>query len=134
MQTQDLANPVMQPLVIAVEPGKAPDVHRGQVEARLTLDDLLRQRPPGSARGRDADGVKACPHEEVPQLWCLTENELVVGSEALRAVVELLDAGLGEHGYPHYRSVHEDREVVPVLVEQPELERVGQLVRRDPRL
>src|SRR6202046_5822108 len=105
MQAQNLADPVMQPLVVAVEPGEAPDVHRGQVEARLTLDDPLRQRPPGSARGRDADGVKVCPHEEVPQLWCLTENELVVGREALRTVVYLLDAGLGVHGNPHYRAV-----------------------------
>src|SRR3984885_2024599 len=134
MQAQDLADAVMQPLVVAVEPGEAPDVHRGQVEGRLTRDDPLRQRPPGSARGRDADGVEACPHEEVPQLWCLTEDELVVGGKALRAVVELLYAGFGEDRYPRYRAVHEDREVVPVLVEKLELERVGQLVRRDPWL
>src|SRR4029077_16153626 len=134
MQAQNFADPVMQPLVVAVEPGEAPDVHRGQVEARLTLDDPIRPRPPGAARGRDAHGVEACPHEEVPQFWSLTENELVVWGEALRAVVELLDAGLGEHRYPRYRAVHEDCEVVPVLVEQPELERVGQLVRGDPWL
>ncbi len=134
MQAQDLADPVVQPLVVPVEAGEAPDVDRGQVQARLPLGDPLGQRPPGSARGCDADGVEAGPDEEVPQLRCLAEDELVVRGEALRAVVEHLDPGLGQRRDPLYRTVHQDLEVVPVFVEQLELEGVGQRVGRDPRL
>ena len=134
VQAEDLADPVVQPLRVAVEGGEAPDVNRGQVQARLALDDPLGQRPARAARGRDAEGVEARGHEEVPQLRGLAEDELAVRGEALRAVVELLDAGLGQRRDPDDPVLHQDREVLPVLLEQLELERVGQRVGRDPRL
>ncbi len=134
MQAQDLADPVVEPLGVAVEGGEAPDVDRGQVHARLALGDPLGQRPARAARGRDAEGVEARGHEEVPQLRRLAQDELAVRGETLRAVVELLDAGLGEHRDPGDPVLHQDREVIPVLLEQLELERVGQRVGRDPRL
>src|SRR5271165_2359582 len=134
VQAEDLADPVVQPLVVPVEGGEAADVDRGQVQVRLSRRDPLGQRPPGTARGRDADRVEAGGDEEVPQLRRLAEDELVVRGEALRAVVEHLDPGLGEHRDALYGTVHEDREVVPVLVEQLELERVGQRVGGDPGL
>ena len=96
--------------------------------------DPFGQRAPGAAGGRDADRVEAGGDEEVPQLRRLAEDELVVRGEALRAVVEHLDPGLGEHRDPRDRAVHQDREVIPVLVEQLELERVGQRVGGDPGL
>ncbi len=134
VQAEDLGDPVVQPLVVAVEGGEAADVDAGQVHARLALGDPLGQRAAGAARGRDADGVEAGRDEEVPYLRGLAEDELVVGGEALRAVVEHLQAGLGQRRDPRDRAVHQDREVVPVLLEQLELERVGQLVGGDPGL
>ena len=134
MQAEDLGHPVVQPLVVAVEGGEAADVDRGQVQARLALGDPFGQRPPGAAGRGDADRVEAGADEEVPQLRGLAQDELVVRGEALRAVVEHLDPGLSQHRDPVDRAVHEDREVVPVLLQQLELERVGQRVGRDPRL
>ena len=134
MQAEDLGYPVVQPLVVAVEGGEAADVDRGQVQAGLALGDPLGQRPPGAAGRGDADRVEAGADEEVPQLRGLAQDELVVRGEALRAVVEHLDPGLGQDRDPVDRAVHQDREVVPVLLEQLELERVGQRVGRDPRL
>jgi hypothetical protein len=48
VQAQHLADPVVQPLVVAVERGEAPDVDRGQVQARLPRHDPLSQRLSGS--------------------------------------------------------------------------------------
>ncbi len=100
----------------------------------LAADDPLRQRPARSAGGGDADRVEAGRDEEVADLGRLAQDELVVRGEALRPVVELLDAGGVQRGDAQQRVLHQNGEVVPVLVEQLELERVGDLVRRDPRL
>ena len=62
------------------------------------------------------------------------EDELVVGREALGPVVELADAGALEHGQAVHGALHEHREVLPVLVEQLELEGVRDLLGRDPGL
>src|SRR6202044_921857 len=103
-----------------VEAGEAPDVDRGQVEARLPLADPLGQGLARAARRRDAYRVEAGTNEEVPKLRSLAKDELVIRGEALRPVVELLDPGFGERGDPRDRALHQDREVLPVLVEQPE--------------
>ena len=97
-------------------------------------DDPLGQRPAGPARGGDADRVEARRDEEVAHLRRLAQDELVVGGEALRSVVELAYPRLRQRRDAQHRAVHQHGEVLPVLLEQLELERVGDLVRRDPRL
>ena len=134
VQAQDLGHPVVQPLVVAVERGEAADVDRGQVGARVALDDPLGQGPARAARRGDADRVEAGRDEEVVYLRRFAQEELVVRGEALRAVVELLDAGLGQGRDPADGAVHQDGEVVPVLLQELELERVGQRVGCDPGL
>ena len=88
----------------------------------------------GAPCRRDPDRVETGADEVAAESRCLAEQELVVGGEALRPVVELADPGLRESRDAAYGLVHQHREVLPVLVEELELERVGDLVRRHPRL
>src|SRR5258705_2822263 len=92
VQAEHLGDAVMKPSIVAVERREAPNVHPGQIAGRRAVDDPLRKRAPGSTRGRDADRVEARADEEVREFGGLPEHELVVGGEALRAVVELLDS------------------------------------------
>src|SRR5712692_9732784 len=134
VQPEDLADPVAQPAVVPVERGEPPDVDDGQVGARVAVDDPVGQRLARAARRGDADRVETGGDEEVPQLRRLAEDELVVRGEALRPVVQLLHAGRGQDRDPLDRAFHQDGEVLPVLGEQLELERVGQFVGRHPGL
>ena len=134
MEAEHLGDPVAQPPVVAVEGREAPEVDPHEVRRRLALDDPLGQRAPRAAGGRDADRVEAGPDEEPVEPGRLPHEELVVGRERLGPVVELADAGVGEGRDPQQRLVHEHREVVPVLLEELELERVRDRVRRAPRL
>ncbi|CAB4737336.1 unannotated protein [freshwater metagenome] len=134
VQTEHLADARAKPLVVAVERREPPDIDADKIGRRLAADDPLGECAPGATRRGDADGVEARGDEEVLDLRGPAEDELVIGREAFRAVVELLDAGLLEHGHPVQRALHEDLEVVPVLVQQLELERVRELVGRDPGL
>ncbi len=133
MQPEHLGDAVMKPSVVAVERREPPDVHPGQVAGRRAVDDPLRKRTPGSACGGDADRVEAGADEEVRELGGFAEDELVVGREALRTVVELLDSGLLERRDPQQRVVHQNLEVVPILVQQLEFERVRDRIGRHPR-
>ncbi len=134
VEAQDLGDPGPQPAVVAVERREPAYVDPDQVVLRLARHDPLGQRPSRATGRRDADRVEARADEEAGQLGRLAEQELVVGSERLRAVVELPDPGLLERGDPEQRLVHQHREVLPVLREQLELEGVGQVVGRAPRL
>ena len=134
MEAEDLAHPVPQPSVVGVERGEAADVDRHEVARRLALDDPLGEGPAGAATRRDPDRVEPGPDEEAPQIGRLAQDELVVGREALRAVVQLLQSGVLEGRDPVDGRFHQDAEVVPVLLEELELERVRQRVGGDPRL
>ena len=134
VQAEHLGDPVVQPAVVAVERREAADVDAGEVAGGCAVDDPLRQRPARTARGGDAHRVESGADEEVVELGRLAEDELVVGGEALRAVVELLDAGHLERGDAQQRVVHQDLEVVPILFQQLEFERVRDVVGRHPRL
>ena len=78
--------------------------------------------------------LKPAPTKKFRTSGRLAEDELVVRREALGPVVELADPGLLEGRDAEHRALHQQREVVPVLLEQLELERVGDLVGRHPRL
>lgn len=104
---------------------------RSLVGSPCTIHSANARPAPGR---RNPDRVEASSDEEPLDPRDRAEEELVVRCEALRPVVELADADVGEDGQPMDRTAHEDLEVLPVLVEQLELERVGQLVWRDPRL
>jgi hypothetical protein len=134
VEAEDLSDAVVEPLVVAVEPCEAADVDAGEVAGRLAFDDPLGERTPGAPGGRDAHRVEPRADEEPTHLRRLAEEELVVRGEALGAVVELPDAGLLQGRNPEQCAVHEHREVVPVLLEQLELEGMRDLVGCDPRL
>ena len=134
MQPEHLSHPVPQPPVVGVERSEAPDVDGHEVARRLALDDPFGEGPSGTASRRDPDRVEPGPDEEALQVWRLAQDELVVGREALRAVVQLLQPGVLKDGDPVHRRFHEDAEVVPVLLQELELERVRQRVGRDPGL
>src|SRR6185369_9634108 len=106
---------------------EAADVDRPQIHGRLAPDDPLRERAPGAARGGDAVGVEARADEEAGQLRRLAEDERAVGREGLGAVDELDDADVLERGDARERLLHERLEVLPVRVEELEVE-----VARDP--
>ena len=134
VQAEHLSHPVAQPSVVGVERGEAADVDGHEVAGRLAFDDPLGQRPPGAAARRDPDRVEPGPDEEPPQTRCLAQNELVVGRETLGAVVELLEAGVLQCRDPVEGRLHQHAEVIPILLEELELEGVGQRIGRDPRL
>ena len=134
VQAEDLPHPVLEPLVVGVEAGETPDVDCDEVTRRFTIDDPLCERPTRAPRRGDPHGVEAGTDEEVPHLWGLAQDELIVRGEALRAVVELLDPRHAEGWDPMERGVHQDAEVIPIFIEQLEFEGVRQLIRRHPGL
>ena len=134
MEPEDLPHPVAQPPVVGVERGEPSDVDGREIARRLPLDDPLGQRPAGATARGDADRVEPRPDEEAPQPGRLAQDELIVRREALRAVEQLLETRLLQHGEPVDGRLHQHAEVVPVLLQQLELERVRQRVRGDPRL
>ena len=133
MQAEHLDDPLSEPGVVAGERRQAPDVGTDEVQGRTPLDDPLGQGPARSSRTRDPHRVEARTDGEARQLRRLPADELVVGREALGTVVELADPRLGEHRESVDRTLHEHLEVLPVLVEQRELEGVGDAVGRHPR-
>ncbi len=134
VQPQHLAHPGTQPVGVARERREAAQVRADEVHGRTTLDDPFGHRAARPARGRDAHGVEAGADEEARHRGRLADDELVVGREALRTVVELADSGFGENGDPVHGTGHQDLEVLPVLLEEGELERVRNLVRSNPWL
>ncbi len=133
VQSEHLRDPRPQPPVVGVERREPPYVDAHQVVLRLPGDDPLGERTSGPTGRGDADRVEAGADEEAAQRRRLAEQELVVGGERLRAVVELADPGVLQRRDPAYGLVHQHREVVPVLLEELELERVRQVVGRAPR-
>ena len=94
-----------------------------------------------SASARPAPPPDAMPTELNPaptkkprEPGRLAQDELIVGREALRAVEQLLETGLLQHGDPMDGGLHQHTEVIPVLLQELELERIGQRIRGDPRL
>ena len=133
MNAENFCYPVPQPPVVAVERCEPADIDSGQVAGRRSVDDPLRKRAAGTPGGRDPDRVESGADEEVGDFGRFAEDELVVGGEALGAVVELLDAGHLERGDAQQRVVHQDLEVIPILVQELEFERIGNRVGRHPR-
>ncbi len=134
VQAEDLRDPLAQPRGARVERGEAADVDEREVLLRLPRDDPLGERLPGAPGRGDPHRVEPGTDEEPGDVGRLPHDELVVGGEALGAVVELPDAGALEDGQPVQGALHEDGEVLPVLVEELELERVRDGLGGDPRL
>ncbi len=105
---------------------------RSLVGAPLTIHSAsARPAPPAVAIPTE---LNPAPTKKFVEFGCLAEDELVVGGEALRAVVELLDAGHLERGDAQQGVVHQDLEMVPILLQQLEFERIRDVVGRYPRL
>ena len=88
----------------------------------------------GPAGERHPRGVESGQHEVVIELRSQAHDEVVVGREALRAVIELLDAGVLHHRDPVHGVAQQDVELAPVLGQQLELERFRDLVGGNPGL
>ena len=134
VESEDLPYPIPQPPVVGVEGCEAPDVDGSEVARRLPFDDPVGQRPSRAAPRRDTDRIEPCPDEEAPEPGRLAQDELIVGREALRTVEQLLETGLLQHGDPMDGGLHQHAEVIPILLQELELEREGQRIGGDPRL
>ncbi len=111
----------------AVLRAEAPDVHLPQIEARLAFGDPLRHHLADAARARQSVGAEAGADEEARHLG-LPQAELVVRSEALRAVDQAHDPDLVHHRDAALRVLGDLREPVPVVLEQAAVEVGGDLV------
>ena len=110
------------PVDVLVMAAEAADVHRPQVARWLTVHHPFGERHAGATAGRDAKCIEARADEDVSHLRCLPEDEVAIGREALGTIHELLDAGRRERGHALERLLHDRREMVPVGIEQRELE------------
>jgi hypothetical protein len=106
------------------------DVHGPEVEGRLAGRDPLGQRLARTAGARDAERIEAAADEQAAQLRCLAENEIAIRGEGLRAVDQLLDARGLERRHADQRLLHQRLEMVPVRIEQGEMEALGDAVQR----
>jgi hypothetical protein len=85
-------------LSLALKRAKAADVDRPQVQRRFALHDPLGERLACAAGRGDAHRVEAAADVEVGKARRRADDEVVVGSERLGAVVELLDLRLRSDG------------------------------------
>ena len=116
------------PFDVAVRRAEAADIDGPQIVGRLAAGDPFGQRLAGAAAGRDPEGVEAGADEEADAFRRLAEDEIAVRGEALRPVDQLLDAGRLQRRHAAQRLFHHRLEMVPVLVEQREVEAVGNAV------
>ena len=98
----------------------------------MATDDPFRERAAGPARVRDPTRVEAGRDEVSPQAGGLAEDEASIGSEALGAIEQELDLRLVQGRDTLDTVLHEDAELVPVLLERAEREVVRNA--RVPRL
>jgi hypothetical protein len=98
---------------------KAIVIYFGGVSDRIeqTRDEL-----PGAARVRDAGRVEASRHKEAGQLRRLAEDEVAIRGEALRAVEQHFHLGRLKAGRAVDGIDHQGFKLVPVLLQQLELE------------
>ncbi len=118
------------PAVVALRLAEATDVDRPEVHGRFARHDPLGERASGAARRGDAERIEAAADVEACELRRLAEDEVAVGRERLRAVDQLLDARPLERRYAQQSLLHQRLEVIPVRIEQGEVEAIGDAVRR----
>ena len=130
VQAQRLARALSQALAIGVVRAEAADVHVPQVAGGLAIGDPLRDQLARTAGVGDAGRIETGADEVIAQLRCLAQDEIAIGREALRAVEQHLDLGRLQAGCAVDGVGHQDLELVPVLVQQLELEAAGDRVHR----
>ena len=133
VHAHDLAHPLAEELGIGVEGREPADVRLPEIHGRAILDDPLRERAPGAPRGGDASRAEPRAHVVAPHLRRLAEDEVVVGSEALRPVHEQAHLGGLEGGDALDGMAHERLELRPVLGKGAETESLRDAV-HTPRL
>ena len=111
---------VANPLPVAMQAREAADIDDPKIERCFAVNRPLCQNPSGAAAGSDAERVEAGADEHVLALGRGAENEIAVGSEALRAIDHLLDANGFQSGNARYRLHHMLLEMIEVVVEQAE--------------
>ncbi len=125
VHAEHLGDPIGQPAFVAVEARETADVDRPKIERRLAGDDPFGERLAGATAGRDSHRIEAAADIEVVDARRRTEDEVVVRSERLGAVVELLEPRGLERRHTDHRVVEQDLERVPVVAQELELEVFG---------
>ena len=97
----------------SIRGAEAADVHLPQVELGLAVDDPGRHLAPDPPGAGDPVGAEAGGHEEAANL-ALTEDELVVRGEPLRAVDHPVDARVADRRDAPDGAVHDLGEARPV--------------------
>ena len=127
-QPQRLDRAVAQVAAVRLERLRAPDVDIGEVHRRPSVADPIGDDLAGATARGDADRVEARRDEEVTDLGRLTDVVAVVRREALGPVEEELDAGIGEHRNATHRGLEDRLEVLGVLGQRIEAERLRDAV------
>ena len=92
-------------------------VERPQVEARVAVDDPVRNDPAGAA-GRGDARREAAAQVEIVELRRQADHRLAVGGDRNRTVDHLPDADFVEDRYPRRRRFGQRREAVEVRLQQ----------------
>ena len=111
------------PLRVGVGPAEAAKVDHPQVVWGSSVVHPLGQCLAGTTTGSDSECVEACTDVEVAQFGRLAENEVAIGCEALWAVDERANTGVGQLRNSADSQLHDRREVIEVALEQLKLER-----------
>ena len=114
-QAQRLHRAVFQVAPVALKRHAAADVHVPQVHRWVAVNDPVGQHLAGATGRLDADRVEAGRHKQVAHLGRLTQQVAVVGREALRAIEEQVDPGLGQGRCPVHGSGQQRLDVFQVI-------------------
>ncbi len=118
MQPERLYGAILQPGIAGRVFSEAADVDLGQVHRRFAACDPVCEQHSRAARVGDAGGIEAGADEVVVQLRRLAQDEVAIGREALRAVDQLTNSGIGQRRYAADSEVHRWREVIEVRIEK----------------
>ena len=78
----------------------AADIDVPKIEGRMPTHYPFGQRHAGAASGLDADRIEARGDIEIFQTGRFAQQIALIGREALRAIEELADPGLGQLRHP----------------------------------
>ncbi len=118
------------PLDILVRNAEAADVHRPEVHGRLAARDPFGQGLARPAAGNDAEGIEARADKKSRHPRRFAQNKVPVGGEGFGPVDQGLDSGRLQRRDARDGRFHRRAELVPIGIEQGEMESLGDSVFR----